>query len=287
MILAADSILLLTPREQGRKSIRKNMKTNEKTFLEERRNKILDILRERARVTVNDLTRQFKTSGATIRSDLNLLAEKGMLLRTHGGAVLKHDSDTELTVQTRMRTQGDIKKSIGSAAASLVEDGEVIFIDSSSTAFSIIPFLSERNELTVVTNSIDAAYNLSTNTGASIIIPGGTVRRETHSVIGSPIGNCITDAIITKAFVGAWGFTIEDGLTDVNPGEIAMKKSAIENSRSVIAVVDSTKWGRISRGSFARTDRINTIVTDRKAPASMISSLKKMGIAVIIAQAKK
>jgi DeoR/GlpR family transcriptional regulator of sugar metabolism len=258
------------------------MKVNEKKFLEERHRKILEILRERARVTVDDLSGLFKTSGATIRSDLNLLAGKGMLLRTHGGAMVRQDSDTELPVQARKRTQGDIKKRIGKAAASLVQDGEVIFIDSSSTAFSMIPFLSDRKELTVVTNSIDAAYELSMSTQAGIIIPGGTIRRETLSVVGTSIGSCIMDSIIGKTFAGAWGFTIEDGLTDVNPGEIEMKKSAIEKTRSLIAVVDSTKWGRVSRGRFAATEQISVIITDRKAPAKIVSALKKMGITVIL-----
>ncbi len=258
------------------------MKANEKKFLEERHGKILQILKEQARVTVDELSHAFKTSGATIRSDLNLLANNGMLIRTHGGAMVRLDSDTELPVQARRRTQGDTKMNIGKAAASLVGDGEVIFIDSSSTAFSMIQFLSDKNELTVVTNSIDAAYELSNITRADIIIPGGSIRRETHSVIGSPVGNCIRDSIIGKSFVGAWGFTIEDGLTDVNPGEIEMKKSAIEKSRSIIAVVDSTKWGRVSRDSFVSTDKINTIVTDRKAPQKTVLKLKRMGISVIL-----
>lgn len=169
---------------------------------------------------------------------------------------------------------------IGEKTASLVTDGEVIFIDASTTACEMVPFLNEKNEVTVITNSLDVAYRLALSTNLNIIILGGTIRRKSLSVVGGVIENIFPEVNISKAFFGAWGISIKEGLTDVNPQEISIKKNVVTRSRTIVGLVDSSKWGKVSFGTFAKTEQINILITDKNAPKDIEERLIEKDIII-------
>lgn len=251
------------------------MKDSEIIYTEERHKKILDLIKEKNRVTVKELSDFFNISGVTIRNDLKLLSDKGFILRTHGGAINTEQNGSELPINIRKDKQKDNKVNIGKKAASLVSDGEVIFMDASTTACEMVPFLAEKNEVTVITNSLDVAYRLTISTNLNVIISGGTIRRKSLSVVGGVIDKIFPDINISKAFFGAWGISIKEGLTDVNPMEIELKKNIAKRSRTIIGLIDSTKWGKVSFGTFVKPENINIIITDNNVPAEMEKELIK------------
>ena len=254
------------------------MKENESIYAEERQKRIVDLIREKGRVTVKELSSIFNITSVTIRNDLNMLAKNGYILRTHGGAIYTEQNSAELPINIRKNKLKESKIRISRKAASLVTDGEVIFIDASSTASEMIPFLKKMNEVTVITNSLDVAHRLALSTNLNIIILGGTIRRKSLSVVGGVFENNFPDVNISKAFFGAWGISINEGLTDVNPKEIQIKKNVASRSKSIIALIDSTKYGKISYGTFVKTEQIDIIITDKKVPENMEKSLKGKGI---------
>ena len=260
------------------------MKENNNLYLIERQNKILNLLKERKRVTVRDLSTFFKISEVTVRNDLKELANSGKIIRTHGGAIYIDNSEIEGIYNYRKNKNVIQKKKIAKLASTLINDGEVIFIDASTTASHIVPFLYDKMELTVVTNSIEIAHTLAISSLINILLIGGKIRREALSTTGYPVDYILKDINLSKAFMGASGFTIEDGLSDVNQEEINIKKSIVEKSKSLIALADSSKWGKVSFGTFAETNSIDVFITDDKVSKKLVEKLISINVKVLIAE---
>lgn len=259
------------------------MKENENTntFVEERRGRILSIVTQNRRVTVRELSSLFNTSAVTIRQDLNALAALGKIVRTHGGAVYVDRIEKELSFPLRKQKQRVQKEAIGRIAADFIEDGEVVYLDASSTASFVVPFLKGRREVTVITNNMETAYQLNGFKDISVILTGGRVRKETLSLVNASLACILPVGNIAKAFFGAWGLSLREGLTDVNSEEIAVKRDALKRAKTSIILLDSTKWGRVSFKTFAHLNEVEIVITDSKAPANMIERLKEKGIEVI------
>ncbi len=217
----------------------------------ERRQGILDRVMEDGRVSVAELSQEFGLSEVTIRADLQALAESGLLLRTHGGAIAINASRDYLSLNLRRQQQVLEKAHIGAAAAALIRDGDSVFLDSSSTALAIAQCLKDRRYLTVVTNGLAVAQELLDAAGIDVIVIGGRLRRDTASLVGA-IGLDLLDHVnLQKGFFGSHGITVEEGLTDVSADEAELKRYVVKVCREVIAVVDRTKWGRAGVSSFA------------------------------------
>jgi len=256
------------------------MKVIENNFLEERQRQIAGLLKKKGRFTVKELSRVFNISGATIRSDLNELAAQGKLIRTHGGAMYNRENGVEFPYNLRKKRHKRVKEQIGREAVKLISEGEVIFLDASTTASAMLPFLVEKQEITVITNSLEVAYKLALLPNLQIITLGGRVRRESLSLVDAQIDPLIPESI-GKAFMGAMGLSLDQGLTDVNPAEIKVKQSIARRSRAIIGLVDSTKWDKVSYGTFVATGQIHTIISDQNAPENMVVEMEKRGIKVI------
>ena len=256
------------------------MKVIETSFLEERQHRIIELFKKKGRFTVKELSRVFSISGATIRSDLKELAAQGKLIRTHGGAMYNQESDAGFPFYSGKNRRKRVKEQIGREAAKLISEGEVIFIDASTTASAMLPFLAEKEEITVITNSLETAYKLAQLPNLQVISLGGRLRRESLSFVDARIDPLIPESI-GKAFMGAQGFSLDQGLTDVNPSEITVKRSIAQRSRAIIGLVDSSKWDKVSYGTFVPTGRIHTIISDQNAPENMVAETEKRGIKVI------
>lgn len=252
-------------------------------FQEERREKIIALLGVAGRVAVADLSGQLGVSQATIRTDLDALAAEHLLTRTHGGALALDQERLELSFDFRRRLYAAQKNRIGAVAADMIEDGEAIILDASTTALSVAAQIKNRHELTVMTNGIFIALALIDTPGITVVMPGGFLRRDSASMIGDEGHDFIARFNFQKGFFGAKGFTVEEGLTDVNSAEVTIKRDLAARARRVIAIVDSSKWRRVGFVSFVSIDQVDCVITDKEAPPDMVALLREAGVDVVIA----
>lgn len=249
-------------------------------FTGERRQHIARIIEEQQRVTVPKLSQLFSVSEVTIRKDLAWLEAHNLAVRTHGGAMMTPSHSIEMAFDTCERLQHSEKEYIGAAAANCVQDGETIALDASTTALSMTQFLKTKRELTVVTNGLRIGMELINTPGISVLIPGGMLRSESFSLIGSWGKSVLQQIHISKAFVGARGFSPIEGLTDVNSEEVELKRALVFSAREVIALVDYTKWGHLAFATFCPLERLKLVITDAKAPIEMVEQIRAKGIEV-------
>lgn len=243
---------------------------------------MLRLLEAQKRATVDELADLYGVSKVTIRNDLKWLEANGLATRTHGGAMPVRSNRTDLAFAAREQLNSAEKARIGAAAASLVRDGESIALDSSTTALQIARRLTDQKELTVITNGIRAAEELSIHSGVTVLLPGGILQPAHLSVVGSWGEAVLRQIHIQKAFIGGRGFTLEEGLTDVNNEEARLKQAIIATAKEVIAIIDHTKWGQIAFVTSCPIDRITMIITDEKAPRDMVAQARSRGIAVTL-----
>jgi DeoR/GlpR family transcriptional regulator of sugar metabolism len=253
-----------------------------KHFIEERQAVVMELVKEHGRVTVRELVDRFSVSVATVRADLDELERLGKVRRTHGGALATERDGQVLPFGTRRMYYGSEKKSIGKAAARMVKDGEVIFIDGGTTAPEMRRWFSDRQNVTVITPSLEVAQWLISSTTISIYLLNGFVKSDSLSTIGVPSVDAILQMNISKAFCGAAGFTLRDGLTDVHMGFVEQKRAVCSMARRVVGLVDHTKIGVTSLASFAGIDDVDTIITDKPLPADLAAALKEKEIEVVV-----
>jgi DeoR/GlpR family transcriptional regulator of sugar metabolism len=250
--------------------------------LAERRQNILAALEAAGELSVGSLSLRFNVSEVTIRQDLQALSDQGLLLRTRGRAFASAVMP-EFSFDVRQQQHALQKRRIGQVAAKLVNHGDIIFLDASTTAQALIPHLKNLSELTVITNSLKAALSLLDAPQIHVILPGGNLRRESISLVGLP--DTLLDGInVQFGFFGARGVTIEEGLTDVNLSEVAMKRAMVERCRRVVGVADARKWGHVAAATFACLEQLDFLITDTEAPAGMIRQIRERGVEVILAE---
>jgi DeoR family transcriptional regulator of aga operon/DeoR family fructose operon transcriptional repressor len=256
------------------------MKTQLDLYPTERQQTILELLNQRGRVTVAELSDMFGVSEVTIRVDLQTLADQNLIVRTHGGAV--HTPRVpELSLNLRRRQQILEKESIAQAAATLVASGDAVFLDASSTALALARNLCNHRELTILTHSLAVAQALLDAAGVTVVVIGGILQRDTVSLMGLDGLGLLKKYNIKSGFFGAHGLSFPEGLTDVSAGEAEIKRQVVEACRQVIAIIDGTKWGRVGPASFARPQDLHTIITDQRAPASLVEQARALGSCVI------
>ena len=251
-------------------------------FPHERREKILDQISQDGRVSVTELSQLFSVSEVTIRGDLQTLAGQNLIVRTHGGAVPATGRYYDLSLTRRRQQQIDEKGRIGQAGAELVNNGDAIFLDSSSTALSIAQHLKLRRHLTIITNSLVIAQDLLDATDVTVVMLGGTLRHDTASLVGEQWLEPLRKYNIQKGFFGAHGLNIPEGLTDVSEAEADVKRPLVAMCRQSVAVIDATKWGRVGLASFAGTKDIDCVLSDEHAPRPMVEAVRALGIEVIL-----
>ncbi len=256
------------------------MEITKDLFPEERRTQIVQHAVREGRVSVNDLSQMFGVSEVTIRADLQDLAEQGLLLRTHGGAVPASRAP-ELSFTLRRQRQVAQKDLIGTAAAALVSNGDAIFLDTSSTALALARHLRHCRDLTIITNSLPVAESFLEASGVTVVVTGGTLQRETISLVGVDGLEMLRKLNIRCGFFGAHGLSDPEGLTDVSAAEAEVKRQVVGMCRQVVGIIDATKWGRAGLASFARLDEIDVLVTDKLAPAELVHHFGGLGIKII------
>ncbi|HNW60534.1 MAG TPA: DeoR/GlpR family DNA-binding transcription regulator [bacterium] len=249
---------------------------------EERRNAILDTLSQHHRILVSELASHYSTSPVTIRKDLEILERRGLLHRVHGGAIAANPSvlDLALTEKERMHTRE--KERIARAATHMIEEGDVIILDSGTTTMAIARQLKSHKGITIITNAVNIASELVGSENEVILI-GGTVREKSFSLVGPLSEVAIARLTADKLFLGVDGIDFDYGFTTPNLLEANINRMMLHVATRVIVTADSSKFGRKSLGVIAGLTEAHTIITDGGATAGDLQRLRALGIKVIIA----
>ncbi|MFZ1398248.1 MAG: DeoR/GlpR family DNA-binding transcription regulator [Candidatus Promineifilaceae bacterium] len=255
--------------------------------MKERHEQIIQQLLQQQSVTVHELSEQFAVSPVTIRSDLNQLAAKGKIIRTHGGARLGDErTRQEYSITTQQRIHAAQKQWIGELAASLVQSGEAILLDASTTALAVGKALKQRTDLanvTVITTGIWTALEMLGTSHLEVVLTGGRVRNATGSIAGLIAHDVLSRFYFHKAFLGAWGISVDGGLMDAPLIEVELKQTAIPRCQEVIAVVDGSKFGRHALATIAPLTAVSRIVTDTSAPPAWLTAVREHGVEILVA----
>ena len=229
----------------------------------ERQQRLLALVHERPGIRVLELARLLDVSPGTVRNDLILLARAGQVVRVRGGAAPKSEGpgpSSPFAAQARVNRAAKLR--IARWAANLVQDGDSILLDASTTVYHLVPFLQDRRHLTVVTNGLEVARALAQNPTNTVILLGGVLSADGASVTGSVSEGLLADLHIRTAFVSCTGLTPEAGLTEADIRQAEFKRKMIAGVSRVVALVDSSKFGRVSLAPFAQLSQIAQILTD-------------------------
>jgi DeoR/GlpR family transcriptional regulator of sugar metabolism len=229
----------------------------------QRRQVVNNLLKTEPGIRVQEIARRLNVSEGTIRNDLNALAISGELMRVRGGAVIIEDHlHSSPAFATRARQNAEMKDAIARYASSCINHGDSILLDASTTVYAMARHLQDRKGLRVVTNGIEVARLLASNPSNIVILLGGVLRTDGASITGSLSEKFLRDVHISTAYVSCSGFDFDAGLTEVDIHEAQLKEIAIRSAANVIALIDTSKFGKIDLTPFARPDQITHIYTD-------------------------
>ncbi|MEJ5961073.1 transcriptional repressor AgaR [Pedobacter immunditicola] len=259
------------------------MSLEKKTTTTERRVLILQKLNLNGQVNVTNLSEELEVSEVTIRNDLNKLEKKKMLVRTRGGAINISRVGLDFNISEKKALYFEEKKKIGEAAAKLIEEGDTIILDSGSTTKEIIKHLDSFASLTIITNAINIANELAEMKNVNVIIPGGILRKNSLSLVGSTAEENFQNYFCDKLFLAVDGFNTTHGLSTPNVEEAHLNRVMIEIARKVIVVTDSSKFSKRSFAVIAPISKVDIVVTDSGIKAQDQKDLEDSGTIVVIA----
>lgn len=248
---------------------------NQNLLAEQRRALILDEVRRRGGVRVNELTRKLGVSDMTVRRDLDALARQGVVEKVHGGAVPVVEASThEPGFEAKSGLELSAKEDIARAAAAMVAPGTAIALSGGTTTYALAHQLLDVPDLTVVTNSVRVAdvFHAAQRTsgqrqGAATVVLTGGVRTPSDSLVGPVADQAIAALHFDVLFLGVHGISVEAGLSTPNLAEAETNRRLVQSARRVVVVADHTKWGTVGLSSFAALEQIDTLVTDDGLPA--------------------
>ncbi|MEA4908325.1 MAG: DeoR/GlpR transcriptional regulator [Chloroflexi bacterium] len=259
-------------------------------FREERLQLILKSLLARKKVLVTDLVREFEVSASTIRLDLAELETRGLLSRTHGGAILPEKIDNELITSKnilalREETQTEEKDAIAQAVLNLIHDGDSIMIDGGSTTARVAQRLGQRRKLTIITTSYHLLPILLEISDATIYVTGGLVHRDFKDFVGEISLDSISRFHTDITVIGIDGVSVKQGLTTPDIMMAQVKKKMIALSKKLVVVADQSKMGKVCLVPVAPLDSSFTIITDGQVDIDFIEQIRSLGTKVIVAPA--
>ncbi|WZL74471.1 DeoR/GlpR family DNA-binding transcription regulator [Clostridiaceae bacterium 35-E11] len=248
---------------------------------EARRKKILELLEREGIVNLQQLTDAFDVSIYTIRRDLTALEKKGLLKKTHGGAIRIEKSKWIPSMEEEKNIALSEKKIIALKAAQLIDNGDTIMLLGSMISILMIPILKDKN-ITVVTNSLDVAKDFSAISTIETILIGGQVKNYKGNILGSRAIYDVKNYHFDKAFIPCAGIQAHAGVSTSTIDSSDFLKTVIACSRQNIVVADYRKIGRVTFAKVCSLDKIDMLITDQKANADELKRMEKLGIHVEI-----
>lgn len=247
---------------------------------QERRNQIIEMIRENRLVKNTELMERFGISIETVRRDLQYLEEQGVLERVYGGAVKKTFLNTEPDYSNREQEKYREKKAIAAEAQKLILPKDTVFFDLGTTVKLVAQMMGKDKPITAFTNALRTALVLSELDKCEVILPGGKLRAKELSVAGPLSEDNMRQFNVDKAFIGVAGIT-EEGISDFNIEEASLRRQVIRNARQVIALADHSKFGIRAVSNICALSDIDILITDDKAPANLVTRIEKSGVRVI------
>lgn len=251
---------------------------------EERRRKILMLLETEGRVTVNDLVRRFDVSTVTMRADLDMLAENGALVRSHGGAVRRLDPVQDYSVAFKETMHHAEKVRIGQAAAGLLKPNQTIILDSGTTTLQVARHIKQQKlkGLTVVANALNIANELVDAPNVSLIMLGGILRQVSNSFVGPQAERMLAALHADHLFLAVDGLDLEVGPTTPDILEAELNSLMIAVSTQVTIVADSSKIGRRSLSTIGSLSAIHRLITDDGIAPEAAQAIQARGMELIV-----
>lgn len=230
----------------------------------DRQNKVLQYVKSKKVVTVTELAEYFKVHEATIRRDLTLLEKEKKLIRTHGGAMIEDEVHSEPSFQERAEVEFEIKQRIGQFAATLINDGDNIILDSGTTTLHIADAIKAKRNLTVITNDINIAASLRSEKDITVIVTGGVLFPDSYMLNGMITNDSLNKMHVHTAFIGTPAFHHRLGLTHFDEQLVPAKKGMIKAAKKTVVVTDHTKIGKISLHNVAELKEIDMLITGKE-----------------------
>jgi len=252
----------------------------------DRQSRIVQLIQGRMSISVQELSKHFDVSPMTIRRDLGQLEERGLVVRIHGGVMAK-ESHVALGEDVRGALHVAEKAAIGAAAASLVEDGQTLFIDAGTTTIELAYRLRERRGLTVVTNSVRILAALGDSPGIHLIGVGGSIYGGAWSFVGPLAEAALRRFNGDTAFMGISSVSLEHGLTEVNFFEATVKSLMIQRAQRVVLMADHSKLEKVSPVSVAPIRDVDALITDDQLSPQLVAAYREAGVKLFLASVEQ
>lgn len=280
---ASNGVISILPViSEGRVSPINSTKNEGKMFPEEREIQILNYLKENGRIEVKNLSRVLSVSEVTIRSDLSRMEEKGLLARTHGGAIPCGEKEQELSFNHQIHIQLEQKKKIARAAVELIKDHAKIILGTGTTIQQMGDYLEKKKNLTIITPSLPLSYKVSLMKNISLLVTGGYYRSESGVLFGPLFKENMQRLFVEMAFIGAKGIN-ENYATDTDMIEAEVNNFLLSRAEVKILLADSSKIGNSSFAAILPTSQLNILITDEGASPDVLEKISRQGVQVIIA----
>ncbi|WP_406677175.1 DeoR/GlpR family DNA-binding transcription regulator [Moorella sp. ACPs] len=253
---------------------------------EDRRREIIRHLDDQGIVKVTELSSIFQVTEETIRRDLERLESEGYLKRTHGGAVKIASTQEETAFHIRNMRNRYEKQLIGRWAAELVQPGDVIAVDASTTALQFVHFLKDKKDLVVITHALKVVMALAGNPDITVICTGGTLHPRTLSFVGPLVENALASYNIKKAFISCKGVTLEEGITESTEVQARVKAELLRGAKEIILLADHDKFGTAALATVAPVTVVQKLITDNGTPGEEIEKFRRAGVEIIVAEGR-
>lgn len=263
------------------------MPKHRRLLVEERRRRILDRLEKQETVTVEDLARSFNVSAVTIRGDLEALSEAGMLVRSHGGALRRMEGYPDVPVKVKETLNHPQKVRIAERAVKMIRENETVVLDSGTTTLEIARQIRRLaaglKGLTVITNALNIALELSAATSVRVIMLGGILRSMSQSLVGPHAEQALKGLQADRAFIGVDGLDLDVGLMTPDVLEAQLTAMMLQIAKEVVIVADSSKFGRRSLSVISRLEPGHKVISDDGVPDEVRAALKARKVELIVA----
>lgn len=245
--------------------------------MKERHTQLVEYVSLQGKVEVNELAKYLNTSAVTIRKDLDYLADRGILRRERGFAVLNDPQD----INYRMAFHYEIKKKIATAALELVKDGESVIIEAGSTCALFAEELAKKKkDITIITNSMHIANFVKDFSSVNIVLLGGNYQKKWQALVGPMTKACIKEFSVDKIFVGVDGYSRQNGFTGNDLIRLDTLKTMMESAKKTIVLTESDKFTKNGTVSFLKLEDVSHIITDSDIPFEELEFIEKQGITI-------
>ena len=249
----------------------------------ERRGQIADLINQQKTVTNADLMERFGVSIETVRRDLDYLEQQGVLRKVYGGAVANISLNSEPEYANRSKMHYAQKNAIAQEAAKLIRPGDTVYLGVGTTVQAMVQYMKNIGPITVFTNALRTAVELSEIPGCTVILPGGQLRAKELTLSGFPAEDNLLHFNVDKAFIGIGGIT-EAGITDFHISEAQLHRQLVLNARQSIALADSSKIGLRAMNNVCTLEQIDLVITDSNARKPSVKALESAGAKVTVAK---